>query len=112
MVLKPRYKWSVKYTKCSQSFFKLVLLHPISVLKIDRSFLSPIDTNGNNLEIIETIITLAHKLGIDITAEGVETKEQLAFLKKLKCEYGQEYFFSRPLDKLGAVALIMKNPQW
>ncbi|WP_257236310.1 EAL domain-containing protein [Nostoc sp. 'Peltigera malacea cyanobiont' DB3992] len=62
------------------------------MLKIDRSFVSPIDTNGKNLEIIETIITLAHKLGMDVTAEGVETKEQLAFLNKLKCEYGQGYF--------------------
>ncbi|WP_414517804.1 EAL domain-containing protein [Nostoc sp. PCC 9305] len=85
---------------------------PISVLKIDRSFVSPIDTNGKNLEIIETIITLAHKLGMDVTAEGVETKEQLAFLKKLNCEYGQGYFFSRPLDKAAALALIVKNPQW
>ncbi|MBE9106309.1 EAL domain-containing protein [Nostoc cf. edaphicum LEGE 07299] len=85
---------------------------PISVLKIDRSFVSPIDANGKNLEIIETIITLAHKLGMDVTAEGVETKEQLAFLKKLNCEYGQGYFFSRPLEKAAAVALIVKNSQW
>ncbi|MEH2123696.1 EAL domain-containing protein [Nostoc sp.] len=76
------------------------------------SFVSRIDTNGKNLEIIETVITLAHKLGMDITAEGVETKEQLAFLNKFKCEYGQGYFFSRPLNKLAVVALIMKNAQW
>ncbi|MCC5652079.1 EAL domain-containing protein [Nostoc sp. XA013] len=85
---------------------------PISVLKIDRSFVSPIDANGKNLEIIETIITLAHKLGMDVTAEGVETKEQLAFLRKLHCECGQGYFFSCPLDNAAAVALIMANPHW
>ncbi|MGJ5633080.1 bifunctional diguanylate cyclase/phosphodiesterase [Nostoc sp. CALU 1950] len=85
---------------------------PISVLKIDRSFVSPIDGNGKNLEIIETIITLAHKLGMDVTAEGVETKEQLAFLRNLNCECGQGYFFSRPLDNAAAVELILKNPQW
>ncbi|WP_428850695.1 EAL domain-containing protein [Nostoc sp. CmiVER01] len=85
---------------------------PISVLKIDRSFVSPIDANGKNLEIIEIIITLAHKLGMDVTAEGVETKEQLAFLRKLNCECGQGYFFSRPLDNTAAVALIVTNPQW
>ncbi|AUB37059.1 DNA-binding response regulator, OmpR family, containings REC and winged-helix [Nostoc flagelliforme CCNUN1] len=79
---------------------------PISVLKIDRSFVSLIDANGKNLEIIETIITLAHKLGMDVTAEGVETKEQLAFLRNLNCECGQGYFFSRPLDNTAAVALI------
>ncbi|MHC0065441.1 bifunctional diguanylate cyclase/phosphodiesterase [Nostoc sp. UIC 10890] len=85
---------------------------PISVLKIDRSFVSPTDGNGKNLEIIETIITLAHKLGMDVTAEGVETKEQLAFLRNLNCECGQGYFFSRPLDNAAAVELILKNPQW
>ncbi|MCC5644644.1 EAL domain-containing protein [Nostoc sp. CHAB 5824] len=85
---------------------------PISVLKIDRSFVSPMDANGRNLEIIETIITLAHKLGVDVTAEGVETKEQLAFLRKLNCECGQGYFFSCPLDNAAAVALIVTNPQW
>ena len=85
---------------------------PISVLKIDRSFVSPIDANSKNLEIIEIIITLAHKLGMDVTAEGVETKEQLAFLRKLNCECGQGYFFSRPLDNTAAVALIVANPQW
>ena len=85
---------------------------PISVLKIDRSFVSPVDANGKNLEIIEIIITLAHKLGMDVTAEGVETKEQLAFLRTLNCECGQGYFFSRPLDNTAAVALIVTNPQW
>ena len=85
---------------------------PISTLKIDRSFLSPIDNNSKNLEIIETIVTLAHKLGVDVTAEGVETKEQLAFLRSLNCEYGQGYFFSHPLDSSAATALIVTNPQW
>jgi EAL domain-containing protein (putative c-di-GMP-specific phosphodiesterase class I) len=85
---------------------------PISTLKIDRSFLSPIDNNGKNLEIIETIVTLAHKLGVDVTAEGVETKEQLAFLRRLNCEYGQGYFFSHPLDSSAATALIVTDPQW
>ncbi|MBW4500915.1 MAG: EAL domain-containing protein [Scytonema hyalinum WJT4-NPBG1] len=85
---------------------------PISTLKIDRSFLSPIDNNSKNLEIIETIVTLAHKLGVDVTAEGVETKEQLAFLRSLNCEYGQGYFFSHPLDSSAATALIVTDPQW
>ncbi|MCC5662685.1 EAL domain-containing protein [Nostoc sp. CHAB 5784] len=85
---------------------------PISVLKIDHSFVRPIDANGKNLEIIEIIITLAHKLGMYVTAEGVETKEQLAFLRKLNCECGQGYFFSPPLDNTAALALIVTNPQW
>ena len=85
---------------------------PISVLKIDKSFISQMDSNSRNLEIIEIIVTLAHKLGIQVTAEGVETTEQLAFLKKLNCEYAQGYFFSRPLNSSDASALIKANPQW
>ncbi|MBW4453691.1 MAG: EAL domain-containing protein [Nostoc indistinguendum CM1-VF10] len=85
---------------------------PISVLKIDRSFISLIASNSKNLEIIEIIITLAHKLGMDVLAEGVETKEQLALLRKLNCEYAQGNFFSIPLNSSVAEALIMTNPRW
>ncbi len=84
---------------------------PISVLKIDRSFINLMGTN-NNLEIIEIIVTLAHKLGVDVLAEGVETKEQLLLLRKLNCQYGQGHFFSVPLNSSVAEALIMENPQW
>ncbi|MEH2284629.1 MAG: EAL domain-containing protein [Nostoc sp.] len=85
---------------------------PINQLKIDRSFVSAGIIDDRNLDIVETIITLAHKLGVDVTAEGVETVEQLAILRKLSCEYGQGYFFSHPLDSSQAAALIMANPQW
>ncbi|MBD2242241.1 EAL domain-containing protein [Nostoc sp. FACHB-888] len=85
---------------------------PISVLKIDRSFISLMASNSKNLEIIEIIITLAHKLGMDVLAEGVETKEQLALLRKLNCEYAQGNFFSVPLNSSVAEALIMTNPRW
>ncbi|WP_334742120.1 sensor domain-containing protein [Nostoc sp.] len=85
---------------------------PINQLKIDRSFVSGSIIDDGNLDIVETIITLAHKLGLDVTAEGVETEEQLALLRMLKCEYGQGYFFSHPLDSSQATALIMANPQW
>ncbi len=101
---------------------------PISLLKIDRSFIShtreatcgaggssveqPCRTDVGNLELVETIITLAHRLGVDVTAEGVETAEQLAQLKELNCEYGQGYFFSPALDSKATEALIMAMPQW
>ncbi|WP_334881965.1 putative bifunctional diguanylate cyclase/phosphodiesterase [Nostoc sp.] len=85
---------------------------PINQLKIDRSFISGSIFNDGNLDIVQTIITLAHKLGVDVTAEGVETEEQLALLRNLKCEYGQGYFFSHPLDSSQAAALIMANAQW
>ncbi|OYE05163.1 sensor domain-containing protein [Nostoc sp. 'Peltigera membranacea cyanobiont' 232] len=85
---------------------------PINQLKIDRSFVSGSIFDRGNLDIVQTIITLAHKLGVNVTAEGVETKEQLALLRNLNCEYGQGYFFSHPLDSSQATALIMANPQW
>lgn len=95
---------------------------PIDMLKIDRSFMSKPYTNpsrasdktgsGVNLEITETIIMLAIKLGIDVTAEGVETAEQLAQLRRLNCEYGQGYFFSQPLGAQAAETLIMAKPRW
>ena len=85
---------------------------PINVLKIDRSFVSRLGVDERNLEITETIVTLAQKLGVDVTAEGVETAEQLAYLRELKCEYGQGYFFSRPLDTEAAEALLVLNRQW
>jgi diguanylate cyclase (GGDEF)-like protein len=85
---------------------------PIDILKIDRSFVSKIGTNGKNFEIAETIITLAQKLGVEVTAEGVETVAQLAQLRGLNCAYGQGYFFSQPLDTEAIEGLMMAQPQW
>ncbi|MEH2409797.1 EAL domain-containing protein [Nostoc sp.] len=69
-----------------------------TALKIDRSFIAKIDTNGENLEIIQAIITLAQSLNKDVIAEGIETVEQLAQLRAMKCKYAQGYFFCKPLD--------------
>lgn len=69
---------------------------PVDTLKIDRSFINLI--NAENYVITKTIIALAHSLGITVTAEGVETADQLTYLKKLNCEKAQGYFFSKPLN--------------
>ena len=71
---------------------------PISTLKIDRSFISPIESNGNNTEIVRTIVMLARNLGMKVIAEGVETRAQLDELKKLKCEGAQGYYFAAPMS--------------
>lgn len=70
---------------------------PISTLKIDRSFISPMNAEGNNVEIIQTILALARSLGLKVIAEGVETEDQLEQLKKLNCEGAQGYYFARPM---------------
>jgi diguanylate cyclase (GGDEF)-like protein/PAS domain S-box-containing protein len=69
---------------------------PIDTLKIDRSFVTQM--TEDNAEIVRTIIGLAQNLGMDVVAEGVETPDQIEMLKALGCEYGQGYFFSKPLD--------------
>lgn len=70
---------------------------PVSTLKIDRSFISPIDGEGNNTEIVETIAMLARSLNLKVIAEGVETEAQLAQLKRLACEGAQGNFFAPPM---------------
>ena len=92
-------------------YSSLSYLHsfPVDTLKIDRSFVSRIGIEGENLEIVRTIATLAQQLGMDAIAEGVETKEQLAQLETLQCEYGQGYFFSRPVEAGAAGKLISTN---
>ena len=77
-----------------------------NTLKIDRSFVSRMGINGENLEIVRAIVTLAHSLGMNVTAEGVETTAQLAQLSAIKCEHGQGYIFSKPVDCDAAGALI------
>jgi EAL domain-containing protein (putative c-di-GMP-specific phosphodiesterase class I) len=89
-------------------YSSLSYLHkfPIDTLKIDRSFVIKMIDNNENIEIVRTIIMLAQNLGMDVIAEGVETNEQLALLRKLKCENGQGYYFSRPLETAAAETLL------
>jgi diguanylate cyclase (GGDEF)-like protein/PAS domain S-box-containing protein len=70
---------------------------PIDTLKIDRSFVTQMMENEENLAIVRTIVALAQNLGMDVVAEGVETEDQLKLLRKLECENGQGYLFSTPL---------------
>lgn len=72
---------------------------PVSCLKVDRSFvLTMADTKGNR-EIVKTIIKMAHSLGLEVVAEGVEQAEQLEILAGLSCESGQGFLFSKPLNE-------------
>lgn len=85
---------------------------PINTLKIDKSFVSRIDAGGRNIEIIKAIVSLAHTLGMNVVAEGVETSQQLTKLQALNCEFAQGYFFSKPLDSKAAEALLTSQPKW
>jgi diguanylate cyclase (GGDEF)-like protein/PAS domain S-box-containing protein len=73
---------------------------PIDTLKVDRSFVSRIQSEPDgNRNIVEAIISLAHRLDMIVVAEGVETEKQLAILQEMNCQLGQGYLFSKPLSK-------------
>ncbi len=80
-------------------------------LNVDRSLVSQIDKDEESLEILQTIIAIARNLGMDMTVAGVETAAQLARLNALECEYGQGYFFSKPVESEAASTLINSQLQ-
>jgi EAL domain-containing protein (putative c-di-GMP-specific phosphodiesterase class I) len=86
--------------------------YPFDVLKIDSSFIRRIGTDAESAEIVRTIVTLAHNLDLEVIAEGIETPQQLAYLKAIGCEYGQGYLFSQPLGAEDATALLSTTPAW
>ncbi len=71
--------------------------YPFDILKIDRSFVSDLMLGNENKELVKAIISMAHGLKLKVVAEGVETQEQLDFLKTLSCDYAQGYLFSKPV---------------
>jgi diguanylate cyclase (GGDEF)-like protein len=93
-------------------YSSLSYLHrfPVKTLKIDRSFIGRMGLGGENSEVVKTINTLANNLGMEVVAEGVETEEQLAQLKSIRCGFGQGYLFSRPVDA-EAATLFIQGPQ-
>jgi len=70
---------------------------PVRYLKIDRSFVSQMQVENRNYQVVNTIVALSNQLGLTVVAEGIETSEQLQQLQQLGCELGQGYLFSRPL---------------
>ncbi|WP_026111225.1 EAL domain-containing protein [Pseudoalteromonas ruthenica] len=81
---------------------------PVDVLKVDRSFVQDIPEDSNDMEITAAIIAMAQKLNLNVVAEGVETKEQMEFLKANNCFIVQGYYFSRPLEE-GAVNALPEH---
>jgi diguanylate cyclase (GGDEF)-like protein/PAS domain S-box-containing protein len=88
------------------SSLKCLQQYPMEALKIDKSYVSCLTYQDSNLEITRTIITLAHSLGMDAIAEGIESAEQLQILRQLGCDKGQGYFFASALDAKTAGILL------
>jgi len=82
---------------------------PVDTMKIDRSFISRMTESTENMEIVRTIVELAHNLNMNVTAEGIEKPDQLALLAGLNCERGQGYFFSRPVSPVAAAEILGKS---
>jgi diguanylate cyclase (GGDEF)-like protein len=95
-------------------YSSLSYLHrfPVNTLKIDRSFVGRIGEAAENIEIVRTVVSLAENMGMEVVAEGVETLSQLMQLRKLKCQYGQGYLFSRPIDAESVSTWISRKPDW
>ena len=70
---------------------------PFDVLKIDRSFIGRMTENDQAQQIVRTIMELARVLGMDVVAEGIETREQYRLLRQMGCRYGQGFLFAKPL---------------
>ena len=84
---------------------------PVDYLKIDRSFVSDIGTSLDSEAIIKSMLQLGRVLNLAVIAEGVETKEELAFLKKHGCELIQGYYFHKPMspDKISQLLQTKKS---
>ncbi|MDH4584244.1 EAL domain-containing protein [Pseudomonas sp. BN415] len=83
----------------------------LDALKIDRSFLTQLDQCEESLQIVHTILNLARNLGLEVVAEGVETERHLMILKSLGCDFGQGYYFARPLPESSLAKLLGDRPQ-
>jgi len=95
-------------------YSSLSYLHrfPVDMIKIDRSFVGAMCQGGENLEIVRTIVNLAHNLGMQVIAEGVETREQLDMLRAMGCEYCQGYYFSKPVPPETVVEQRLCTRTW
>jgi diguanylate cyclase (GGDEF)-like protein len=98
-------------------YSNLSYLHrfPVDTLKVDQSFVRRLhegEDSDRYLQIVRTVVTLGHNLNLDVVAEGIETEAQKKTLESLECEYGQGYYFSKPLPQDEATHLLAQDPHW
>ena len=95
-------------------YSSLAYLHtlPLDAIKIDRSFVTGMESGPTQLQLVHTVRALAHNIGVVAVAEGVETEAQLRTLRALGCESAQGYLFSRPVAADAIGTLLRSNPRW
>ncbi|MCE1116888.1 MULTISPECIES: putative bifunctional diguanylate cyclase/phosphodiesterase [Pseudomonas] len=84
---------------------------PIDIIKIDRSFINEIPDNQDDMEITSAVVAMAHNLKLKVVAEGIETPEQLAFLRRHRCDVGQGYLFDRPIPGRELTEKLKRYPR-
>ena len=87
--------------------------YPFDSIKIDKRFIAGLANNtGSDRAVVQAIINLGKAMGLTVTAEGVETEQQLLALQNDRCHEVQGYYLSRPLDKAGFEQLLQHKPGW
>jgi EAL domain-containing protein (putative c-di-GMP-specific phosphodiesterase class I) len=84
---------------------------PIDNLKLDQSFVKGATTDPDDAALVMAIVTLAHNLRLNVVAEGIETEEQLAFLRLLRCDEGQGYLFGKPMPAATFRSTLAADPR-
>jgi diguanylate cyclase (GGDEF)-like protein len=95
-------------------YSSLSYLHrlPVDILKVDRSFVQNMHQDPDSHNIVKAIISLAHSLNMKVIAEGVETEQHYQMLSDLGCEFGQGYWFARPISAEDVAELLQSQPCW
>ena len=91
------------------SSFSYLHRFPFDTLKIDRVFVSAMSRSQKSNQIVRTLVNLAHDLGMDVVAEGIETELESGLMLKYKTKYGQGYYFAKPLNETQFVKLAQKG---
>ena len=102
--------WSLDDFGTGYSSLSFLQRLQVDTVKVDRSFVSEMGGAGNGSEMVRLIVGLAHALGMDVVAEGVETAQQADELRALGCEYAQGFYFSQAVDHATAGRLIESQP--
>jgi diguanylate cyclase (GGDEF)-like protein/PAS domain S-box-containing protein len=85
---------------------------PLDAVKVDRAFVDGLGTDPHDTALVAAIVAMADALGLEVTAEGVETREQLAHLKRLKCRRAQGFYLARPMSADAITRLLDRSPSW